>query len=133
MTEAEMLATLLPCVDGPISNAAIQLIASGEFQHYASTRGVVIRILESHKHKPGPASNVDDQARVLNLIQTLTEHGRTRESAIRQARASSDLDQNAFEAACAPKPSWRIRKRAKEVRGVRVTCTPTRDSQPNEP
>lgn len=131
--EESILANLRPCINGPISSAAEGDMVSGRAALYPSTRAVHARIIETHRRRPGPATQVDEQARVFNLIQRLVGLGRTRESAIRQARSAFaafvESDEAAFDAACAVKPHSRIRKRANEINGGRVTCPPLRDSQ----
>jgi len=127
-----MVAILQPCIEGPLSEAAKQILAAGEHGRFQSTRAITKQLLDRRTHCHGPISNVDEQARVLNLIRALEKSGRTHESAVRQARASSTLNQRAFDAACARKPHSRIRERANEIKRGRVTRPPIADSNPND-
>jgi hypothetical protein len=118
MTESEMFAILQPCLYGPLTDAAISLILSDRLKEFPRALTLADRVLRAHSLAPRSAIRTDQQARVYNLIRKLVGQGRTRESAIRTARAIiSDLDQVGFDAACALKPNSRIRERANEIRG----------------
>ncbi|MCW5691623.1 MAG: hypothetical protein KIT48_04600 [Pseudolabrys sp.] len=125
--EAAILATLRPCVDGPLTGVAVDLIVTGRAAQYASCRVVVREILEARKKRTGrtPKANFDERARVHNLIRDSMARGHTREFAIRQARARTKLDDGEFADASNVKPSWETRKRAQELRRGRELPYPT--------
>jgi hypothetical protein len=132
MTESEMLAIFLPCIAGPISNAATQLIASCKFQRYPRTRAAVVRILEAHKHQPRQSRSKDQRkAELLDRWRVEKQrrangYGFTLQIIKTKLRkAFADLTDSEFESTVGPHPPGRITKIAKQIASDRnsVGCS----------
>ena len=68
--ETIIFAALKPCVAGPLTDAARQIIVAGEHREFASCRALVGQILN---RKPGPKPQLDDKARALNRKRELSK------------------------------------------------------------
>jgi hypothetical protein len=147
MTEAEMLATFEPCIDGPISNVAIQLIGSGKFALYHRTRAAVVRILEAHKAVPRKSRNKDQRKGELldrwRIEKQRRAHGRGFKLEFIKSKLRkefADLTDSEFESTIGPKPPGRIATIASQIASDRNSVGRSRlesdpfliSAQPNE-
>jgi hypothetical protein len=114
MKESALYAALQPALDGRMSDAARQIIASGEHGRFESTRALVMEILRRLK-RPGPVSQLDHQARALNRVRELRKDGLDLDAiTLKVAGEFPTLDN--FASVTARKPPGRLIRRARELK-----------------
>ena len=116
MKEAALYATL-KAARIPLSEAVIQIIASGKHGDHASTRAVVADILRNLPSPPGPVPQLDDRARALNVWRYQLRGKMERGDAVMVLRAKFPMLDN-FSSVMARNPPGTLVKRANELKLV---------------